>query len=68
MTDQQFTADIKIAMNEVVIPALKEHIHVLMNDEREYLFKQFCETRHERTIDALQRALAAILTTKEGSY
>ncbi len=65
MTDEQAVVHIKTAMNDVVIPALKEHIKDLMNDEREHLFRQFCETRHARTIDALQRALAAILVTKE---
>lgn len=65
MKDHDYTVAIKTAMTDVVIPVLKEHIRELMNDEREHLFRQFCETRHERTIDALQRALSAILVTKE---
>ena len=65
MTEEQWVTTVKACMHDVVIPVLKEHIRELMNDEREHLFRQFCETRHERTIDALQRALSAILVTKE---
>ena len=62
MTEVEWTSAIKAAMNDVVIPSLKEYFRdTLIPAEREYLFKQFCESRHNQTIDALQRALAAVL-------
>lgn len=62
MTEDQWISAIKAAMNDVVIPALKEHLRDdIIPAEREHLFRQFCESRHNQTIDALQRALAAVL-------
>ena len=65
MTSNEFTTALKSAINDVVIPACKEEIRRLMEDEKEYLYRQFCETRHVKTIDILQRALAAVVAAKE---
>ena len=65
VTEEYFTKTLKNMIDDVVIPVCKEYIDQAMAEKNEVMFRQFCEARHVKTIDVLQRALAAVMAAKE---